>query len=86
MGGTRSRTHGARQSCAVSVFRDTVSSPSVGFVLVVQAGAFWDAILLPFVHVSLLVAGLDNLGRQLLFASLVSLNIILLIGGHAHRS
>jgi len=82
---THIRGHGTRPRCVVSVFRDTVSSPSVGLVLLVQASAFWGAVLLPFVYVPLLVVGLDALDRQLLFAALVSLNVILLVIGHAHR-
>ena len=82
---THSGGHGTRQGCVVSVFRDAVSSPSVGLVSVVQASAFWGAILLPFVYVPLLVVGLDALDRQLLFAALVSLNVILLVIGHTHR-
>jgi hypothetical protein len=69
----------------VSVFRDTVTSPGVGLISVLQAGAFWGAVLLPFVYLPLVFVGLDSLQRQLLFASLVSLNIILLIVGHTHR-
>jgi len=69
----------------VSVFRDAVSSPAVGLVSVVKAGAFWGAVVLPFVYLPLVALGLDSLGRQLLFASLVSLNVILLIVGHRHR-
>ncbi len=86
MEGTHSGGYGTQQRCVVSVFRDTVSSPGVGFVSVIQASAFWGAVLLPFVYVPLLVVGLDALDRQLLFAALVSLNIILLVIGHAHRS
>jgi hypothetical protein len=70
----------------MSVFRDVVTSPSIGLVSAVQAGAFWGAILLPFSYLPLLAVGLDSLDRQLLFALLVSLNIILLIAGHSYRT
>lgn len=69
----------------VTVFRDTVTSPSVGVLSVIQAGAFWGAVVLPFTYLPLVVVGLDGLDKQLLFASLVSLNIILLVVGHRHR-
>jgi hypothetical protein len=71
----------------VSVFRDTVSTPSVGLVSAIQAGAFWGAVLLPFVYLPMLaILQLGTLEMQLLFASMVSLNVILLIIGHSHRT
>lgn len=71
----------------MNVFRDAVSWPSLGVISVIQAGAFWGAIMLPFVYLPVLFVGLeDNLARQLLFASLLALNVILLIVGHSHRT
>lgn len=70
----------------LSILRDTVSSPSVGIVSAIQAGAFWGAVLLPFIYLPLLATSLDSLNEQLLFASLLSLNVILLIVGHSHRT
>lgn len=68
------------------VVRDTVSLPSFGVVSAVKAGAFWGAILLPFVYLPILATGLDSLLDHLLFVSLLSLNVVLLVVGHTHRT
>lgn len=51
----------------------------------VRAIAFWGAIVLPFVYLPMLALGLDSVERQLLFISLVALNVVLVIVGHHHR-
>jgi len=50
-----------------------------------QAVAFWGAIVLPFVYLPMLALGLQTIERQLLFTSLVALNVVLVIVGHHHR-
>ena len=69
-----------------AVVRDTVSLPSFGVVSAVKAGAFWGAILLPFVYLPVLATGLDDPSDRLLVVSLLSLNVVLLVVGHTHRT
>jgi len=68
----------------LSVLRDVVSLPAVGFVSAVRAGAFWGAVALPFVYLPMLAVGPDTRSEQLLFISLLSLNVVLLIVGHSY--
>lgn len=51
----------------------------------VKRVAFWTAIALPFLHVSLLTTGLESTETQIAFALLVTLNICALLVGHPHR-
>lgn len=46
--------------------------------------AFWAAIVLPFLHLSLLVTGLDSQSMTLAFVGLVVLNVGALWIGHPH--
>lgn len=55
--------------------RDLVARP-------LQRVAFWAAIALPFVHVPLLVTGLDSRPATIAFAVLVVLNVAALFAGH----
>ena len=68
------------------MLRDIVSLPTAGLVSAVRAGAFWGAVGLPFVYLPMLAVGLDSYSEQLLFVSVLSLNVILLIVGHSHRT
>jgi len=47
--------------------------------------AFWTAIVLPFLHLPLLLTGLQNASVQLAFVALVALNIVTVLLGQPHR-
>jgi len=51
----------------------------------VKRFAFWTAIALPFLHLSLLSTGLGSTEKQTAFALLVALNVCALLVGHRHR-
>jgi hypothetical protein len=51
----------------------------------VVSAAFWLAIVLPFVHVPLLVAGIDAPGRLGAYFGLLALNVACLAVGHHHE-
>lgn len=57
----------------------SVSRPIVGL-------AFWAAIALPFLHMPLLVTGLDTTRMTAAFIVLVAVNVIALVIGHGYRS
>jgi len=68
-----------------------VGSPDVGalsrFILSpIKRIAFWVAVVLPFLHVSLLTTGLDSNSTIMAFALLVTLNVCALVVGHPHGS
>lgn len=46
--------------------------------------AFWTAIVLPFLHLSLLATGLESQSTVLAFVALVALNVLTLVVGHRH--
>jgi len=46
--------------------------------------AFWTAIVLPFLHLSLLATGLETQSTVLAFIGLVVLNVFALVVGHPH--
>lgn len=46
--------------------------------------AFWSAIVLPFLHVSLLVSGLESRSTTLAFVALLALNVLAIYVGHPH--
>ena len=50
----------------------------------VKRVAFWAAITLPFLHISLLSTGLTSTDTQIAFALLVTLNVCALLVGHPH--
>jgi len=51
----------------------------------VEAAFFWAAIVLPFLHVPLLLAGVGTSAETLAFAGLLALNLVALVVGHRHR-
>ena len=51
---------------------------------VVEAVAFWSAIVLPFVYLPLLLVGLTSVTLQFLFAVLVALNAVMILLGHRY--
>ena len=48
--------------------------------------AFWTAIVLPFLHLSLLATGLDSRSKVLAFSALVGLNVCALVVASPTRS
>ncbi|MEF8821640.1 MAG: hypothetical protein V5A52_05135 [Halovenus sp.] len=65
---------------------DALSSHSVPQLLArpVKRVSFWAAIVLPFMHLSLLTAGLDSQSMLTAFIALVVLNVVALYFGHRH--
>lgn len=65
-----------------------VGRPSISQLVVqpVKIAAFWAAVVLPFLHLSLLVAGLDSDSTTLAFVGLITLNVVALYVGHPHGS
>jgi hypothetical protein len=51
-----------------------------------RAGGFWAAVCLPFLHVPLLLTGLDSTGDAAAFAALLVANLLALVVGHGHRT
>jgi len=49
-----------------------------------RTGGFWAAICLPFLHVPLLLTGLDSTGDAVAFAALLAANLLALVVGHGH--
>ena len=79
-GGDETDGIGATLASAYANYRDDPRAEPV------QAIAFWLAVVLPVVHLSLLVTGLSNAVETALFVGLVGLNVVALVGGHAHRA
>nr|WP_290811328.1 hypothetical protein [Halovivax sp.] len=51
----------------------------------VQFLSFWGAIGLPFVHLSMLVQGLESVSTVALFVGLLALNVVALYLGHGYN-
>jgi hypothetical protein len=66
------------QSTAAQLYSIAPTSP-------VRAIAFWLAVLLPFLHVPLLAAGVGTPGRLPVYLALVGLNAAALVVGHGHE-
>lgn len=67
------------------MIRDTETVRQYRIVHVVEQLAFYIAIMLPFVYVPLLLIGIDEPAHQLLFITLVALNVVVLIIGHSYN-
>jgi len=50
----------------------------------IEAAFFWAAIVLPFLHLPLLVSGLDSQSAVLAFVGLLGLNVVSVVIGHRH--
>ena len=61
-----------------------ISRGEVHVPRVVEAVSFWCAIILPFIYLPLLFAGLNSGWTQLLFAALVAMNAVMIILGHQY--
>lgn len=53
--------------------------------MLVEAAFFWAAVVLPFLHVPLLLAGVETPAETVAFAGLLGLNLVALVVGHRHR-
>lgn len=51
----------------------------------VQVAGFWTAVVLPFLHVPLLLSGLETATDTWLFVALIALNVLALVVGHGYR-
>ncbi|PSP28616.1 hypothetical protein BRC65_01835 [Halobacteriales archaeon QH_2_65_14] len=61
-----------------------VGRPSQLLVRLVKRVAFWAAIVLPFLHLSLLVMGPNSRSALIAFIVLVLLNVVALYIGHPY--
>lgn len=50
-----------------------------------EAVAFWSAIALPFLHLPLLIRGLETSGELITFFTLLTLNGIAILVGHPYK-
>jgi hypothetical protein len=50
----------------------------------VRVLGFWSAVALPFLHIPLLVTGLDGASETLAFLALFALNVVALVLGHSY--
>ncbi|PSP76299.1 hypothetical protein BRC86_01450 [Halobacteriales archaeon QS_3_64_16] len=51
-----------------------------------RAACFWTAIVLPFLYVPLLVAGIETRSEGVVLLALLALNAVSLLAGHSYRS
>ena len=51
----------------------------------IQAVAFWLAVVLPFVHLSLLATGLTSRTATIVFVGLLVLNVVAVVAGHSYE-
>jgi len=51
-----------------------------------RIAGFWAAVCLPFLHVPLLVTGLDSTGDAVAFVALLAANLLALVVGHGHAA
>lgn len=52
----------------------------------VRTVGFWSAVALPFLHIPLLVSGLDTTAQTMTFLALLSLNVLALVVGRQHNA
>lgn len=63
----------------------SLSRYGAGLKTGITSVAFWTAIILPFLHVPLLLSGLQRSSVQLAFVTLVALNVVAVLLGQPHR-
>lgn len=51
----------------------------------VEAAFFWAAVVLPFLHLPLLLTGLETSSEAVTFTALLALNFVALVVGHRHQ-
>ena len=79
-GGDETDGIGATLASAYANYRDDPRTEPV------QAIAFWLAVVLPLIHLSILATGLSNGAETTLFVGLLGLNVVAVVAGHAHRA
>ena len=65
-------------SSATSLSRSTTLSAPLRFA------GFWAAIALPFLHIPLLITGLDSSAKLAAYVALLGLNVLALVVGHSY--
>lgn len=51
----------------------------------IEAIAFWMGIVLPFLYVPLLIAGIDTFERLVVLLGLIALNVVAFVVGHQYN-
>ncbi|MFB6112728.1 MAG: hypothetical protein ABEJ58_01340 [Halodesulfurarchaeum sp.] len=51
-----------------------------------EAAAFWSAVVLPFVYVPVMLAGLETTNQQLAVVILIAAHVVSLFGGRRYHS
>jgi hypothetical protein len=64
----------------------TLPDVSESLIKPIRGIAFWTAIALPFLHVPLLLSGLDSGSTRAAFLALLACNALALLVGHSYRS
>lgn len=52
----------------------------------VRVASFWAAIVIPFLHVPLLLTGIETPSETVAFLALLALNVVALVLGHSHNN
>lgn len=52
----------------------------------VRVASFWTAIVMPFLHVPLLLTGIETPSETVAFLALLALNVVALVLGHSHNN
>lgn len=71
----------------VSRLFDSLSGAITGyevFLRPIEAVAFWAAVVMPFVYVPLLLAGVETSAEQVAVAALVAVHVVVLIVGRRY--
>ena len=50
-----------------------------------EVGGFWAAVVLPFLYLPMLLAGISSQGELITFLGLLALNLAALLAGHGHK-
>jgi len=67
------------------LFDTPAADTGIGSDRIVSGFAFWSAICLPFVQLSLLAGGLDSRQGLAALTLLLACNVLALVVGHQHR-
>ncbi|MFB6133345.1 MAG: hypothetical protein ABEJ44_08110 [Halanaeroarchaeum sp.] len=71
----------------VSRLRDSLSGAVTGYEVLlrpIEAVAFWAAVVMPFVYVPLLLAGVETSAERVAVAALVAVHVVVLIVGRRY--
>ncbi|MEF8813785.1 MAG: hypothetical protein V5A55_08205 [Halovenus sp.] len=55
-------------------------------LILVRTVSFWAAIVTPFLHVPLLLTGIETPSETAAFLALLALNVVALVVGHSHNN